>query len=72
MQVDSKLTAEVSLIVGHSMKSTSDHRHCINSSMNWKRRAKALLDIERHDDEKFEFRKNDIVIITNQKDENFE
>lgn len=38
-------------------------------SRNRKRRAKALLDFERHDDDELGFRKNDIITIVSQKDE---
>lgn len=38
-------------------------------SRNRKRRAKAILDFERHDDDELGFRKNDIITIVSQKDE---
>ncbi|XP_050420566.1 small G protein signaling modulator 3 homolog isoform X2 [Adelges cooleyi] len=40
-----------------------------NVSRNKKRRAKALLDFERHDDDELGFRKNDIITIISRKDE---
>lgn len=46
-----------------------DHTNYINVSKNRKRRAKALLDFERHDDDELGFRKNDIITVISQKDE---
>ncbi|OAD56470.1 Small G protein signaling modulator 3 like protein [Eufriesea mexicana] len=46
-----------------------DHDNYINVSRTRKRRAKALLDFERHDDDELGFRKNDIITIISQKDE---
>lgn len=46
-----------------------DHENYINVSKNRQRRAKALLDFERHDDDELGFRKNDVITIISQKDE---
>jgi hypothetical protein len=70
LQVDPKLNTEISLVADYSMESHSaDHDNYINVSKNRKRRAKALLDFERHDDDELGFRKNDIITIISQKDE---
>lgn len=58
------------LEVDYSMESHArDHERFINVARNRRRRAKALLDFERHDDDELGFRKNDIVTIISQKDE---
>ncbi|KXJ05315.1 Small G protein signaling modulator 3-like, partial [Exaiptasia diaphana] len=50
------------LEVDYSMESHArDHERFINVARNRRRRAKALLDFERHDDDELGFRKNDIV-----------
>ncbi|KAH1029946.1 hypothetical protein HUJ05_003092 [Dendroctonus ponderosae] len=46
-----------------------DHANYVNVSQNKRRRAKALLDFERHDDDELGFRKNDIITVISQKDE---
>ncbi|CAG9816500.1 unnamed protein product [Phaedon cochleariae] len=70
MQMDPKLSSELTLVANYSMEShASDHINYINVSKNRKRRAKALLDFERHDDDELGFRKNDIITIISQKDE---
>uniref|UniRef100_A0A669EDV7 Small G protein signaling modulator 3 n=1 Tax=Oreochromis niloticus TaxID=8128 RepID=A0A669EDV7_ORENI len=46
-----------------------DHENFLVVSRNRRRRAKALLDFERHDDDELGFRKNDIITIISQKDE---
>ncbi|XP_046818456.1 small G protein signaling modulator 3 homolog isoform X1 [Vespa velutina] len=69
INVDPKLN-NVILIADYSMEShAKDHDSYINVSRNRKRRAKALLDFERHDDDELGFRKNDIITIISQKDE---
>lgn len=61
---------KVNLIADYSMEShTKDLEVFLNVSFNKKRRAKALLDFERHDDDELGFRKNDIITIVSQKDE---
>ncbi|XP_076366122.1 small G protein signaling modulator 3 homolog isoform X2 [Tachypleus tridentatus] len=66
--VDPKI--KVVLIADYSMESHSrDHENFANVSRSRRRRAKALLDFERHDDDELGFRKNDIITIINQKDE---
>ncbi|XP_078347309.1 small G protein signaling modulator 3 homolog isoform X3 [Oculina patagonica] len=58
------------LEIDYSMEShAKDHERFINVARNRRRRAKALLDFERHDDDELGFRKNDIVTIISQKDE---
>lgn len=62
--------AKVSLVADYSMESHArDHEVFVNVTCNRKRRAKALLDFERHDDDELGFRKNDIITIVSQKDE---
>ncbi|XP_040089181.1 small G protein signaling modulator 3 isoform X3 [Oryx dammah] len=46
-----------------------DHENYVACSRGHPRRAKALLDFERHDDDELGFRKNDIITIVSQKDE---
>lgn len=46
-----------------------DLENYVNVARNRRRRAKALLDFERHDDDELGFRKNDIITIISQKDE---
>ncbi|XP_020776437.1 small G protein signaling modulator 3 isoform X1 [Boleophthalmus pectinirostris] len=54
----------------YSMESHQrDHENFLMVSRNRRRRAKALLDFERHDDDELGFRKNDIITIISQKDE---
>lgn len=40
-----------------------DHENYVACSRNRRRRAKALLDFERHDDDELGFRKNDIITV---------
>ncbi|XP_014211872.1 small G protein signaling modulator 3 homolog isoform X2 [Copidosoma floridanum] len=62
--------SNISLTADYSMEShAKDHDNYINVSRTRKRRAKALLDFERHDDDELGFRKNDIITIISQKDE---
>ncbi|GLH16454.1 TBC1 domain family member whacked [Gryllus bimaculatus] len=69
ISVDPKL-CKVVLVPDYSMEShAQDHDNYVNVSQNRKRRAKALLDFERHDDDELGFRKNDIITIVSQKDE---
>nr|XP_055108748.1 small G protein signaling modulator 3 isoform X11 [Symphalangus syndactylus] len=54
----------------YSMESHQrDHENYVACSRSHRRRAKALLDFERHDDDELGFRKNDIITIVSQKDE---
>uniref|UniRef100_A0AAY4DIE4 Small G protein signaling modulator 3 n=1 Tax=Denticeps clupeoides TaxID=299321 RepID=A0AAY4DIE4_9TELE len=54
----------------YSMESHQrDHENFLVVSRNRRRRAKALLDFERHDDDELGFRKNDIITLISQKDE---
>lgn len=54
-----------SLIADYSLEShQSDHEQFVNVSRTRRRRAKALLDFERHDDDELGFRKNDIITVS--------
>ncbi|XP_066113401.1 small G protein signaling modulator 3 isoform X2 [Saccopteryx bilineata] len=60
----------VELTPDYSMEShQQDHENYVACSRSHRRRAKALLDFERHDDDELGFRKNDIITIVSQKDE---
>lgn len=68
--IEPKLSAHIKMIADYSMESHSkDHENYINVSRTRKRRAKALHDFERHDDDELGFRRNDIITIVSQKDE---
>lgn len=68
--IEPKLSAHIKLIADYTMDSHSkDHENYINVSRTRKRRAKALHDFERHDDDELGFRRNDIITIISQKDE---
>ena len=41
-----------------------DLENYVNVARNKRRRAKALLDFERHDDDELGFRKNDIITVS--------
>jgi len=48
----------------YSMEShAKDLDNYVNVARNRRRRAKALLDFERHDDDELGFRKNDIITV---------
>ncbi|XP_067166431.1 small G protein signaling modulator 3 isoform X2 [Apteryx mantelli] len=67
--VDPK-NCSIDLTPDYSMEShQQDHENYVACSRNRRRRAKALLDFERHDDDELGFRKNDIITIVSQKDE---
>ncbi|XP_042746372.1 small G protein signaling modulator 3 isoform X2 [Lagopus leucura] len=67
--VDPK-NCSIDLTPDYSMESHQrDHENYVACSRNRRRRAKALLDFERHDDDELGFRKNDIITIISQKDE---
>lgn len=60
----------VSLAPDYSLESHSrDLPIFLATSSSRHRRAKALLDFERHDDDELGFRKNDIITVVSQKDE---
>ncbi|XP_077979696.1 small G protein signaling modulator 3 homolog [Glandiceps talaboti] len=62
--------AKISLQPDYSLESHQrDHENFVSVTRHRKRRAKALLDFERHDDDELGFRKNDIITIISQKDE---
>lgn len=68
--IEPKLTTHIQLTANYSTDSHSkDHENFINVARTRKRRAKALHDFERHDDDELGFRKNDIITIISQKDE---
>lgn len=46
---------------------TQDHEIYAGVMRSKKRRAKALLDFERHDDDELGFRKNDVITVISQK-----
>ncbi|XP_045214522.2 small G protein signaling modulator 3-like isoform X3 [Mercenaria mercenaria] len=61
---------KVNLQADYSMEShAKDLENYVNVARNRRRRAKALLDFERHDDDELGFRKNDIITIISMKDE---
>ena len=60
--------AHISLIPDYSMDShAKDHETYAGVMRSKKRRAKALLDFERHDDDELGFRKNDLITVISQK-----
>jgi hypothetical protein len=53
------------LIADYTMEShAKDLENYVNVARNKRRRAKALLDFERHDDDELGFRKNDIITVS--------
>lgn len=53
------------LIADYAMESHArDLENYLNVARNKRRRAKALLDFERHDDDELGFRKNDIITVS--------
>lgn len=59
------LTYLQDLTPDYSMEShQQDHENFLVVSRNRRRRAKALLDFERHDDDELGFRKNDIITVS--------
>lgn len=53
------------LLADYSMEShAKDLENYVNVARNRRRRAKALLDFERHDDDELGFRKNDIITVS--------
>lgn len=70
LTIEPKLQGHIKLTADYCMEShAKDHENYINVSKNRQRRAKALLDFERHDDDELGFRKNDVITIISQKDE---
>uniref|UniRef100_A0A7N4P6N2 Small G protein signaling modulator 3 n=1 Tax=Sarcophilus harrisii TaxID=9305 RepID=A0A7N4P6N2_SARHA len=60
----------VELTPDYTMESHQrDHEKYAACFRGQRRRAKALLDFERHDDDELGFRKNDVITIVSQKDE---
>lgn len=67
--VDSRYS-QVSLGADYTMEShCRDHESYAAVTRGRRRRAKALLDFERHDDDELGFRKNDVITVISQKDE---
>lgn len=70
LAIEPKLSGHIKLNADYSMNSHSkDHEDYVNVSKTRRRRAKALHDFERHDPDELGFRKNDIITIISQKDE---
>lgn len=68
--IEPKLQSHILLVADYSTGShAKDHENYASVSRNRRRRAKALHDFERHDDDELGFRKNDIITIVSQKDE---
>lgn len=68
--IEPKLQAHIQLVADYSMAShAKDHERYVNVSRTRRRRAKALHDFERHDDDELGFRRNDIITIISQRDE---
>lgn len=68
--IEPKLNGHIVLQADYSANShVKDHETYVNVSRNRRRRAKALHDFERHDPDELGFRKNDIITIVSQKDE---
>lgn len=69
--IEPKLNSHIDQVADYTTDShAKDHENFINVSKNRKRRAKALHDFERHDDDELGFRRNDIITIISQKDVN--
>lgn len=70
LTIEPKLHDHIQLVADYSTSShAKDHQSYANVSRNRRRRAKALHDFERHDDDELGFRKNDIITIISQRDE---
>lgn len=70
LSIEPKLAAHIVMQADYSANShVKDHENYVNVSRNKRRRAKALHDFERHDPDELGFRKNDIITIVSQKDE---
>lgn len=68
--IEPKLAAHIRTVADYSMASHArDHPDYVSVSRTRRRRAKALHDFERHDDDELGFRRNDIITIVSQKDE---
>lgn len=68
--IEPKLKAHISQVADYSTESHArDHENFINVCRTRTRRAKALHDFERHDDDELGFRRNDLITIVSQKDE---
>lgn len=66
--LDPKL--KINLTADYSMEShAKDHHHFTVSTGSKQKRAKALLDFERSDNDELGFKKNDIITVVSQKDE---
>ncbi|KAJ6634825.1 Small G protein signaling modulator 3 like, partial [Pseudolycoriella hygida] len=68
LTIEPKLNAHINQVADYSTDShAKDHENFINVSRTRKRRAKALHDFERNDDDELGFRRNDIITIISQK-----
>lgn len=68
--IEPKLSAHIRTAADYTVESHArDHPDYVSVSRTRKRRAKALHDFERHDDDELGFRRNDIITICSQKDE---
>lgn len=70
ISIEPKLAALIQLQADYSANShVKDHENYVNVSRNRRKRAKALHDFQRNDPDELGFRKNDIITIISQKDE---
>jgi len=70
LAIEPKLGGHIKLQADFSADShVKDHENYVNVSRNRRRRAKAVHDFERHESDELGFRKNDIITIISQKDE---
>ena len=61
---------KINLTADYSMEShTKDHQNVALNTSAKQKRAKALLDFERSDNDELGFKKNDIIIVVSQRDE---
>lgn len=70
LTVDPSSHQRVNLSPDYSVEShAKDHENYLAVHRSRRKRARALLDFERHDDDELGFRRNDIITIVSQKDE---
>ena len=69
-QATEKKYKTLSITADYSLESHQrDHERYLKIARNRRRRAKALLDFERHDDDELGFKRNDVITIISMKDE---
>ncbi|XP_063711051.1 small G protein signaling modulator 3-like [Symsagittifera roscoffensis] len=69
-QATEKKYKTLSIVADYTLEShQKDHERYLKIARNRRRRAKALLDFERHDDDELGFKRNDIITIISMKDE---